>query len=185
MISLGLALMLRSDLGMGSWGAFEQALAQLTGMTFGRISQLVGFSLVALAFFMRIPPTVVTLLNMIFIGLFADWWLALIPAAHGLSGQVLLFTLGLIIYSFGIGGYLAVNLGAGPRDSMMLGLSRTTGMSMRAARISVDVSLLVAAWLMRGPVGVGTAAMAFGSGPLVQFFFMRLRGPIRGWSGTA
>ncbi|MCR4425075.1 MAG: hypothetical protein NUW23_02640 [Firmicutes bacterium] len=169
-MSLGLALMLRSGLGMGPWGAFEQGLVRMTGITFGRAAQLVGLVLIVLAWMMRIRPTLVTVLNMVFIGVFSDWFLARIPAPNDPLLQAAALVLGLVVYSAGVGEYLWVNLGAGPREAVMLGLSRVAGWSIRAARVTIDLTVLVLAWFMKGPIGVGTVTFALLSGPLIQFF---------------
>lgn len=169
-VALGLCLMLKSGLGMGPWGAFEQGLAARTGMTFGRATQLVGLALVLLAWVLKQPPTIVTIVNMVFIGEFSDRFLPLLPAAEGLWAQVLYLALGLVIYSAGIAVYIAPGLGSGPREGVMLGICEALNTSVRLSRVCIDLTVLVLAWVMRGPIGPGTVVYALGAGPLIQFF---------------
>jgi len=168
--ALGISLILRSGLGMGPWGAFEQGLAAKTGITFGRASQLVGLVLILLAWALRQPPTLVTVMNMLLIGEFSDRFLAVLSAAHGLPAQVAYFAAGLIVYSIGIAVYLVPGLGSGPREGVMLGLRDALHTSIRLARVCIDLTVLIMAWAMRGPIGLGTVAYALGAGPLIQFF---------------
>ena len=82
---------------MGPWGAFEQGLAAKTGITFGRASQLVGLALILLAWALRQPPTLVTVMNMLLIREYSDRFLAVLSAAQGLPAQVAYFAAGLIV----------------------------------------------------------------------------------------
>jgi uncharacterized membrane protein YczE len=67
--------------------------------------------------------------------------------------------------------YIGVDAGAGPRDSMMLAIKRTTGISIRAARAMIEVTVVTIGWLLGGPVGFGTLAYAILVGPSVQLGF--------------
>jgi uncharacterized membrane protein YczE len=169
-VALGLGLMLRSGLGMGAWGAFEQGLAARTGITFGRASQLVGLALILLAWALRQPPTVVTVMNMLLIGEFSDRFLAVLPAAQGLPTQAVYLAAGLAVHSIGVALYLTPGLGSGPREGVMLGLCEALGASVRFTRVCIDLTVLVMALAMRGPIGHGTVIHALGAGPLIQFF---------------
>jgi len=67
--------------------------------------------------------------------------------------------------------YIGVNAGAGPRDSLMLALHRVTGISVRVARSSIELTVIFIGWLLGGPAGIGTAVFAFLIGPAVQWGF--------------
>lgn len=153
---------------MGPWGAFEQGFAARTGMTFGRATQLVGLVLILLAWVLKQPPTIVTIMNMVFIGEFSDRFLTLLPTAQGLLAQVLCLASGLAMYSVGIAVYLAPGLGSGPREGVMLGMCETLSTSVRFSRVCIDLTVLVLAWAMRGPIGPGTIVYALGAGPLIE-----------------
>jgi uncharacterized membrane protein YczE len=67
--------------------------------------------------------------------------------------------------------YIGVDAGAGPRDSMMLAIKRTTGISIRVARAIIEVTVVTLGWLLGGPAGLGTVIYALLVGPSVQFGF--------------
>jgi uncharacterized membrane protein YczE len=71
--------------------------------------------------------------------------------------------------------YIGVNAGAGPRDSLMLAVKRVTGLSLRAARGVIEVSVFLLGWALGGPAGLGTAVFAVLIGPAVQTFFRLFR----------
>ena len=67
--------------------------------------------------------------------------------------------------------YIGVDAGAGPRDSLMLAVKRTSGWSLRRARGSIEVTLVLLGWLLGGPAGIGTVVFAVLIGPAVQWSF--------------
>lgn len=174
--ALGLILMLRSQLGMGPWGALEVGLSARSDLTLGHITQLVSLVLILLAWALKIRPTIVTLANMFLIGIFMDLFMKLTPVVSGLLFQLPLYIVGLVVYSFGISFYLIASDGnSGPRESMMLGISKASGTSIRTAKIILDLSALILAIVTGGPIGIGTIVFAFAAGPIIQLF-MHIRG---------
>jgi uncharacterized membrane protein YczE len=169
-IALGLAAMYQSSFGMGPWGAFEIAVAGYTGLSIGRIIQIVNLALIMLAWLFKERPTLVTFLHMVMVGQFMDWILPMLPKASDLICQVLMFLLGMVFFAYGTSLYLQNNQGAGPRDSLMLGMANLLRISIRAARMGVEVLVLLLAVVMGGPIGIGTVFYAIGIGPLIQFF---------------
>jgi len=171
----GLVLMLKSALGMGPWGALEVGLSGATGLSVGHITQIISMILIFVAWGLGFKPSVITLLNMFFIGWFMDLFMKIIPAGSTVYLNILLYAAGVIVYSFGISFYLSVfSKKAGPRESVMLGLSRKLKISVRFSRILIDGFALLLAFLFKGPIGVGTIIFAFTAGPLIQQF-MRLK----------
>ena len=67
--------------------------------------------------------------------------------------------------------YIGVDAGAGPRDSLMLAITRTTGISYRMARGLIEISVLAVGWLLGGPAGIGTAIHALLIGTTMQWAF--------------
>ena len=68
----------------------------------------------------------------------------------------------------GVGIYIAPNLGAGPRDSLMLLFMDKLNMSINTARTLMEVLVAIGGWFLGGPVGIGTVLIAFGLGTFVQ-----------------
>ena len=113
-----------------------------------------------------------TLGNILFIGPWVDFFLIFIPS---LEGNLLLQSIGLLVSivltGFATAVYISVNAGAGPRDSLMLAISRVTGRSVRLSRAVIEVLVTLLGWMLDGPVGIGTLTFAVLIGPLVQIFF--------------
>jgi uncharacterized membrane protein YczE len=110
--------------------------------------------------------------NMIFIGPFEDLALYLIPPVTGnLILQSLMLLASVVMMGMASAIYIGVNAGAGPRDSLMLGVKRTSGWSLRRARGTIEVFLVLLGWLLGGPAGIGTVVFAILIGPAVQWGF--------------
>jgi uncharacterized membrane protein YczE len=161
--------MKQASLGLGPWDVLNDGLAQLTGIQLGTASIVVGALVLLLWIPIREKPGVGTLTNTLLIGLFTDMALSVVRSVSGLLLQSVWLIAGLLLAGLGSVLYLGSQLGAGPRDGLMLGLSRKTGWSLHLTRTALEISVLVAGWLLGGAVGVGTVLIAFAIGPVIQF----------------
>jgi uncharacterized membrane protein YczE len=92
----------------------------------------------------------------------------MLPTASGAAAQLLMMALGVGIIAVGSGLYLAADLGPGPRDGLMTGLHHRFGWSIRRARTAVELTVLLAGFVLGGTIGLGTVTFAIAIGPLVQ-----------------
>ena len=164
----GIAMMVQADLGLGPWEAFHQGISRQTGIAIGTVSILVGIPILAAWWPLGERPGPGTLLNIVLIGLVTNLGLMVIPEMVELPYQLLLMIAGVVTIGVATGIYLAADLGPGPRDGLMTGLHRRTGWSIARGRTAIEVSVLVAGFLMGGTIGLGTIVFAFGIGPIVQ-----------------
>ena len=81
--------------------------------------------------------------------------------------KYLLAVLAVILVGLGSGIYLVANLGPGPRDGLMTGLTKTTNLPIALVRASLEITVVIIGWYLGGTVGVGTLIFAFGIGPCV------------------
>lgn len=171
------ALLVRSGLGLEPWGVLHQGLAEKTGLTIGVVSIIVGAVVLLLWVPIRQRPGLGTVSNVFAIGLATDGTLALVPDVDGLTGQVPLLLLGIVLNGVATGLYIAARFGPGPRDGLMTGLHRLTGRSIRLVRTAIEVVVVATGFLLGGSVGVGTVLYALAIGPLAQFFLRRFAVP--------
>jgi uncharacterized membrane protein YczE len=164
----GIAVMAASGLGLGPWEAFHQGIATRTGLALGTVSILVGIPVLALWWPLGERPGIGTVLNVALIGTATNVVLPLLPRPGEPAAQLAMSVGGVLIIGLGSGLYLAADLGPGPRDGLMTGLHHRFGWSIRRARTSIELIVLVAGFLLGGAVGLGTILFAFGIGPVVQ-----------------
>lgn len=172
LFGLSIALMIRANLGTGSWSVLDVALAQITGWTPGTLTVLVGFTVLVIAMLMREQVGWGTLGNILSIGPWEDLFLWLIPSVTGnLTLQIGMLLASVATQGLASAVYIGVSAGAGPRDSLMLAVHRTAKLSLRLARGAIEVSVFLVGWALGGPAGIGTAVIAVLIGPAVQWGF--------------
>lgn len=173
LFAVGSVTSLYSGLGMAPWGVFHVGLSAGTGLTLGQVTQLVGLAVLLLSWGLGFPPGFGTVMNMFFIGWFTDRVIesGIVPKPTDLVGQVALLLMSIVMIGAGSLFYLRVQLGAGPRDGLMVGLVRKLDRQVWLVRGSIEVSVLALGFLLGGPVGVGTVVTAFTIGYSVQAAF--------------
>jgi uncharacterized membrane protein YczE len=169
---LSIALAIRANLGTGTWAVLDVALSQITGLTPGTITVLVGFVVLGSALLMREQIGWGTLGNILSIGPWLDLALYFIPSVEGnWPLQLLMLLSGTLMQGVATAIYIGVDAGAGPRDSLMLSIKRKVGISYRMARGIIEITILVIGWLLGGPAGIGTAIHALFVGTSMQWSF--------------
>lgn len=172
LFGLAITLMIRGNIGTSAWAVLEVALAQKLGISIGTMTVLMGFLVLSGALIMRERLGWGTLGNILSIGPWEDMWLAIIPSVkENLPLQIGMLLLAIFLMGLASAIYIGVDAGAGPRDSLMLAIKRTTGISIRAARAIIEVTVVTLGWLLGGPAGIGTVAYALLVGPSVQWGF--------------
>lgn len=172
LFGVGIGFMLESGLGVPPWDVLHQGLSNRFGLTVGTWSVIVSFAVLVLWIPFRERYGIGTLLNAVIIGVTIDLTAMVLPAATGLVLAVPMLALGILLIGFGSGLYIGANLGPGPRDGLMTAIARR-GLSIRATRWLLEITVLVTGWLLGGTFGVGTVAFAVLIGPTVQFFLRR------------
>jgi uncharacterized membrane protein YczE len=173
---VAVAMLVRSDLGLGPWDVLHQGLAVVTGISIGVASILVGFLVLVLWFPLRERPGVGTITNIVTIGLVIDATLAVTTAPSATWVRWVLLALSTPLFSVGVALYIGAGVGSGPRDGLMTGLNRL-GVPIAVARTGIELTALWLGWALGGTVGVGTVYFALASGPMMQFALPRLRAP--------
>ena len=173
----GIALFLRANLGLAPWDIFHKGLSKKLDISIGLVIVGVGLLLLLLWIPLRQRPGVGTILNAIEIGLVVNLTKPLIGEPDQLIIRALMVIAGVLVIGLGSALYIGAGLGSGPRDGLMLGLSKRSiagrQISIRVARTAVELTVMVAGIFLGGTVGIGTVIFMFGIGPLVQLILPR------------
>lgn len=170
-LSFGVVLMIQAGLGVNPWDVLHIGLSQLTGISIGAWVQIVGVTIIILTSILAKQwPQLGMLFNIFFIGWFINLLLQLniIPTFHHFLLQFVILLLGIICMGFGIGMYVASNLGPGPRDWLTLVLVKKTGWSIAKIRTIIEGTALILGWISGGPIFIGTFLSVFLIGPFMQ-----------------
>jgi uncharacterized membrane protein YczE len=174
---LGVSLQIRAALGLDPWDVLHQGIARHIGLRFGVVVIAVGAVVLLLWIPLRQRPGIGTVSNAIVLGLVIDAALAVLPAPAAWPVRWAFLLLGVLVGGLATGCYIGAGLGPGPRDGLMTGFARSTGRSIRLVRTVIEVTVLVAGFLLGGSVGIGTLVYASAIGPLSQLFLPLLTVP--------
>ena len=108
-----------------------------------------------------------TILNALIIALMIDLCIKFVPTPSSYYNQLILAIVSVVTVGIGGGIYLVSNLGAGPRDGLMVGLQEKTNLPIALVRATLEISVVSVGWYLGGTVGIGTLLFAFGIGPCV------------------
>ena len=163
-----IAMMIRAGLGVSPWDVLSQGTSLQSGLPFGLVTNLIGLGVLLLWIPLRQRPGAGTVVNALAVGPSAEVGLALLEPQTALTGQIAMFSGGLVLLAVATGLYIGARMGPGPRDGLMTGAHARFGWPVWAVRTGVEVTVLAAGWMLGGSVGIGTVAFALLVGPLVN-----------------
>jgi uncharacterized membrane protein YczE len=165
---LGVAMTVHASLGIAPWDVFAQGISIQTGLSFG-VSTVVVSALVLVAWIpLKVKPGIGTIANAILIGLFADFWLLILPDTSIYWQRLLIFLVGVVVVAIATGLYISSALGSGPRDGLMQGTANALDKPFWMVRTGYEGTVLTLGALMGGQVREGTLIFALSIGYLVQ-----------------
>jgi uncharacterized membrane protein YczE len=165
---LSMSMVIVAGLGQLPWDVLHFGLASRLPWTIGQIIIAVSGLVLLLWIPIRQLPGLGTIANAILVGLATDQFLELLSAPHSLLGQVFMMGAGITLNGLATAMYIGSQLGPGPRDGLMTGISRVSGLSLRLVRTAMEVVVVALGWLLGGIFGVGTIVYALAIGPLTQ-----------------
>jgi uncharacterized membrane protein YczE len=158
-MSLGIVLTIKADLGVSSWDVLHIGLYRQLGLTIGTWTILTGAIVLCVATLLtKRLPQLGAFINMLSIGVFIDLYLMMpfLKTPESFIGQLIMLMIGIIILGYGMGLYISAKCGAGPRDSLMISLVEKTGKSITFIRGAIEIFVLGIGWFLGGPVYIGT-----------------------------
>jgi uncharacterized membrane protein YczE len=178
LFALGVVLILESELGLSPWDVLSQGLSKHTPLSFGAATIVIGLVVLLLAWSLGGRPGVGTVANAVLVGTFIQL-LTSVDAISSLDEQALavrivLLALGIALIGPASAFYIGADLGAGPRDTLMLVGARRTRFRIGVVRAALELIALAAGIALGGTFGVGTIAFALLVGPVVEASFALL-----------
>ena len=167
LFGLGEGLLIVSVTGASPWSVLAQGISLNIYLSIGTITFLISVAVLILWIPLGQKPGMGTILNALIIALMIDLCIKFVPTPSNYLYQLILAVISVITVGIGGGIYLVSNLGAGPRDGLMIGIQKKTNLPVAAVRAFLEISVVSFGWYLGGTVGVGTLLFAFGIGPCV------------------
>ena len=164
---LGEGLLILSTTGNSPWSVLAEGISNTTNLSIGAATFFISVSVLFLWIFIKQKPGLGTIFNIIIIAGMIDITLSFFDAPSSIWMKYFLAFFSVLLVGLGSGIYLVANLGPGPRDGLMTGLTKLTNLPIALVRAFLEISAVLAGWYLGGTVGVGTLFFAFGIGPCV------------------
>ena len=169
LFGLGEGLLIVSFTGASPWSVLAQGISLNVNLSIGTITLLISIAVLILWIPLGLKPGMGTLFNALIVALMIDLCIKFIPTPSSYTQQLILALISVITVGIGGGIYLVSNLGAGPRDGLMIGLQKVSNLPIAVVRATLEISVVSIGWYLGGTVGIGTLLFAFGIGPCVAF----------------
>jgi len=167
LFGLGEGLLIVSFSGASPWSVLAQGISLNVNLSIGLMTFLISITVLLFWIPLKQKPGMGTILNALIIAVMIDICIKFVPTPDNYYFQLLLALFAVITVGLGGGIYLVANLGAGPRDGLMVGLQQKTNFPIAAVRAFLEISVVSVGWYLGGTVGPGTLLFAFGIGPAV------------------
>tara|TARA_B100002019_G_C21185999_1_gene556263 strand:+ start:322 stop:996 length:675 start_codon:yes stop_codon:yes gene_type:complete len=163
----GDAVLISARLGNTPWTVLAEGIAENLNLSIGKSTFLVSFLVLLIWIPLREKPGIGTILNAILIAATIEFLLPILPTPETFSLQIIQVLAGIVLVAIGSGLYLTANLGPGPRDGTMTGLTKVTGIPIGRIRSGIEIFVIAIGWTLGGKFGIGTILFAILIGPCV------------------
>ena len=163
----GDAVLISARLGNTPWTVLAEGIAENLDLSIGKSTFLVSFLVLLIWIPLREKPGIGTILNAILIAATIEFLLPILPTPEEFSLQIIQVLVGIVLVAIGSGLYLTANLGPGPRDGTMTGLTKVTGIPIGRIRSGIEIFVIAIGWTLGGKFGIGTILFAVLIGPCV------------------
>jgi uncharacterized membrane protein YczE len=167
LFGLGEGLLIVSSMGASPWSVLAQGISLNVNLSIGTITFIISIAVLILWIPLGQKLGMGTIFNALIIALMIDLCIKFIPNPTNHFHQLILSVVSVLTVGIGGGIYLVSNLGAGPRDGLMIGLQKKTNLPIAAVRASLEILVVSVGWYLGGTAGIGTLLFAFGIGPCV------------------
>ena len=156
LFGLGEGLLIVSFAGASPWSVLAQGISLNVDLSIGTITLFLSIGVLIFWLPLNQKPGIGTILNALIVAVMIDVSIALVSTPENYISQLLLAFIAVLTVGLGGGIYLVANLGAGPRDGLMVGLQQKTNLPIAAVRAFLEITVVSIGWYLGGTVGVGT-----------------------------
>ena len=169
MIGIGVAFNYMANLGLGPWGVLHDGISKTINITYGQAGIMTSLISLLLWIPLKQKPGIATIFDAFWIGLTADFIINIIPVSQTLIIQILYLITGITLIGLGTAIYVGGDLGAGPRDGIMVGLEKL-GLKIGTARTLLEFVAFSIGFLLGGKVGIASIIIVLSIGRVLQVF---------------
>ena len=167
----GVYLTIQANIGASPWDVLNLGLSKSLGILYGNASIAVSFTILLIDILLKEPIGVAMFIDAVVVGKAVDFfnWIHAVPPCRSPLSGIPVMIVGLFILAYTQYAYMIASLGCGPRDTLLVGLTkRAKRLPIGAVSIALLSTATLIGWLLGGPVGIGTLVSVLGMGLVMQ-----------------
>ena len=172
--SLGVHLTIYANIGLAPWDCLGMGIAKHTVLNYGLAMTLMSVGILLIDLLMKERIGYGTIIDALLTGNFVQFYNSInhLPENNSLWFGILIMLVGFVLMAVGMWIYMSAAQCCGPRDSLLVGLGkRLPKLPIGLVEIILWATVLLAGWLLGGPVGIGTVISTLGAGAVMQFVY--------------
>jgi len=176
--AFGVHLTIFANIGLAPWDCLGMGIAKHTPLNYGLSMTIMAVLILGIDLLLRERIGFGTVIDALLTGNFVQMYNDLnpFPLNTNLWLGILIMLAGFAFMALGMMIYMRGEQCCGPRDSLLVGLGRRVPrMPIGLVEILLWAAVLLAGWLLGGPVGIGTLISTFGAGLVMQLVYNALR----------
>ncbi len=172
----GEALLIQSTLGNAPWSVLSQGIGRHSSLSLGWATFYLSIVVLLGWIPLKQRPGFGTLANIVVIAFSLQIGTDIFPIQHHTLWIRLAYVFGgIALIGCGSSFYITCGLGPGPRDGLMTGIHRVTGVRVGRVRLLIEIIVLSIGWAAGGRVGIGTLCFALFIGNSVAIWLGLVR----------
>ena len=176
--AFGVHLTIYANIGLAPWDCLGMGIAKHTVLNYGLAMTVMAVVILLIDLLLRERIGYGTIIDALLTGNLVQLYTNLnpLPENHNLWVGVAVLPVGFVFMAIGMWLYMKAAQCCGPRDSLLVGLGkRMPKVPFGVVEILLWGTVLVAGWLLGGPVGIGTLISTFGAGAVTQLVYSLIR----------
>ncbi len=176
--SFGVHLTIFANIGLAPWDCLGMGLSYHLPLNYGLCMTLVAVTILLIDILLKEKIGYGTIIDALFTGNFVQFFNSVnpFPLNKSLAAGIAIMLAGFVFMALGMAVYMKCAQCCGPRDSLLVGLGkRMPRLPIGLVEVLLWAFVLLAGWLLGGPVGIGTVISTFGAGLVMQLVYYIIR----------
>lgn len=175
--AFGVHLTIYANIGLAPWDCLGMGISYHTVLNYGLSMTVMALAILLIDLLLKERIGYGTIIDALLTGNMVQLYNNInpLPENHSLWLGIVIMLVGFVFMALGMWIYMSAAQCCGPRDSLLVGLGRRMpNVPIGAVEIILWAAVLLAGWLLGGPVGIGTLISTFGAGAVMQLVYSLL-----------
>ncbi len=169
--AFGVHLTIFANIGLAPWDCLGMGISYHTPFNYGISMTLIALTVLLIDILLREKIGYGTIIDAVLTGNFVQLFNSVnpLPLNKNVWLGIGIMVVGFVFMALGMAVYMKSEQCCGPRDALLVGLGkRLPKVPIGIVEILLWAVVLLAGWLLGGPVGIGTVVSTFGAGLVLQ-----------------